>query len=121
MQRQSQKEDTTIKNKPVYLYLFPLFLLVLLLVATGEFLKAVVVLALSMLFRYLKTACKQQEGAKPYFSVPAEKAGQLTLMRKPTALFRGLLLTPIPSSICVSIPVFLDRVCSGAACCAWSR
>lgn len=120
MQRQLQKEDTTIKNKPVYLYLFPLFLLVLLLVATGQFLKAVVVLALSMLFRYLKMACKQQEGAKPYFSVPAEKAGQLTLMRKPTALFRGLLFD-IPSSICVSIPVFLDRVCPGAARCAWSR
>lgn len=93
---------------------------VLLLVVTGEFLKAVVVLALSMLFRYLKTACKQQEGAEPYFSFPAEKVGQLILMRKPTALFRGLLFDTYSRQylgirFCIS-----GHVCSGAACCAWS-
>lgn len=66
-----------------------LFLLVLPLVAIGERVKAVVVLAFSVLFRYLKTACRQQEGAKPYFSVPADTVGQFTFRRDPTALSRG--------------------------------
>lgn len=105
-------------QEQISIYLLPHFLLVLLLVAIGDCLEAVAVLAFRVLFRYLKMECKQQEGAKPYFSVPAETVQQFSFMTELTALPRGLLFDThsrqcfcIHSCSCGSLLVWCHMLC----------